>query len=229
MLAPAGLTPARVSGFTHGCGFVRHDSCPNLYQQLATTFAGRRHEAVVAYAQVSVTKWFAFKGLTEPRVLKEIAQDQERCWTIVRSTREAKLWEELLVRVAPTKVVELAAQQGSALLERTAMARRTAAGLLETLDAQSGVAMEVDRLGTVLRPEKVAEAERLASRLGIVQVPGAKLTYVLACLAVLEGDKAGSFVAQDPLLNNELLWQIELVADGILSWDENAGIRSGER
>jgi hypothetical protein len=49
--------------------------------------------------------------------------------------------------------------------------------------------------------------------------------YLLACCAVLSGNDESRFIDQDPLKDPELMWQIQLVADGILSWsrDDNAG------
>ena len=49
-------------------------------------------------------------------------------------------------------------------------------------------------------------------------VDDAEITYLLACCAVLSGNEGAAFIGQDPLKNDALMWQIQLVADGILMW-----------
>ena len=74
----------------------------------------------------------------------------------------------------------------------------------------------LEELQREMPSERIAEAQRLAAGTGVLQVSGSEHIYLLACLAVLNGDHGSSLLGQDPLANQMLMWKIQLVADGIM-------------
>jgi len=99
--------------------FVRPDQPADLYQHIDVEFAGRQSEVVFAYIAISATKWIRLKGLCESRLLIELASNQERGWTPIASTTDARAWEQSLAQMAPIKVTEIAKEYRASLLRRT--------------------------------------------------------------------------------------------------------------
>jgi hypothetical protein len=211
----------RTSPLVRHCAFVRPDQDPSLYQQIDVSFAGRHDEAVVAHIAASVSRWIRVKGLSVSRLLVEIAIDQERGWSIIGTRAEADDWEQSLADVGPIAVTKFVSEVGGALLERTDAPRQFARDRLARLDPERGVSEQIAELERSMPSVLVAEARRLAAWPGVMQLAEAEEIYVLACLSVLQGNDHQFVPGQDPLSNDELMWRIQLAADGILSWDAN--------
>jgi hypothetical protein len=118
-------------------------------------------------------------------------------------------------------VTKFVSEVGAALLKRTEAARQFARDRLGRLVPGPGVSEQIAELERSMPSVLAAEARRLAAWPGVMQVAEAEGIYVLACLCVLHGNEHQSLPGQDPLSNDELMWRIQLVADGILSWDAN--------
>ncbi len=221
LLKAKGFVNRRTSPLVRHCAFVRPDPNPSLYQQIDVSFAGRRGEAVVAHIAASVARWIRVKGLSVSRLLGEIAIDQERGWSIIGTRAEADEWERSLADLGPIAVTEFVSEVGAALIERTEAARQVARDRLARLDPGRCVSDQIAELERSMPSVLVAEARRLAAWPGVMQVAEAEGIYALACLSVLHGNDRQSPPGQDPLSNDELMWRIQLVADGILSWDAN--------
>jgi hypothetical protein len=222
LLESSGFMPRGTGRPANRWPFVRADNhSPGLFQQIDVDFSGRQREAVGAYVTASTSQWIRVKGLCVARPLCEVATDKERCWSIPTTEDEAKQWEELLALVGPLKASELVAEEGGALLDRTAEARRLAERTLARLDPERAVPEQITALERVMPPSLVAEARRLAAWPGVLQLRDAEPIYMLACLSILNRDVARSVVGSDRVVNDELMWQIQLVADGILSWRGN--------
>jgi hypothetical protein len=221
LLKPKGFVTRRTSPLVRHCAFVRPDQNPSLYQQIDVSFVGRHDEAVVAHIAASVARWIRVKGLSVSRLLVEIAIDQERGWSIIGTKAEAEDWEQSLADVGPIAVAKLVSEVGTALVGRTEGARQFARDRLARLDPERDVSEQIAELERSTPSVLVAEARRLAAWPGVMQVAEAEGIYVLACFSVLQGNDDQSLPGQDPLSTDELMWRIQLVADGILSWDTN--------
>jgi hypothetical protein len=221
LLKPNGFVARRTSGLVRHCAFVRPDQNPSLYQQIDLSFVGRNGEAVTAHISASVARWIRVKGLCVSRLLGEIAMDQDRGWSIIATKAEAHDWEQSLAHLGPPAVTEFASEVGAALVERTEEARQVARERLARLHPEEGVSNQIADLERAMPSALVAEARRLAAWPGVMQVSGAEEIYILACLSVLNGEDRRPLVDQDPLADDELMGRIQLVADGILSWDAN--------
>jgi hypothetical protein len=218
LLEPDGFVSRRTSRLVRRCAFVRLDRRPSLFQQIDVSFAGRRAEAVVAHVSASVTKWVRVKGLSVGRLLGELATDRDRGWSIITTSEEARHWEQSLARVGPIAAAELVSEVGAALIESTECARGVAQDRLARLHPERSVSDQIADLQRAMPSDLVAEARRLAASPGVMQVSEAEEIYLLACLSVLDGDDRSD---RDPLANGELMGRIQLVADGILTWEAN--------
>ena len=216
LLKPAGFVIRHPSGLANTCAFVREDRTRSLFQQIDVSFAGRHKEAAVAHVTVSVTRWLRVKGLSVSRLLDEIATDQDRGWSVIATEGEAQSWEKSLAQLGPLKAREIAVEAGGALLERTCDARNVAQTLLARFDRGRDVRDCLEEFARAMPSERIAEAKRLAVSPGVLQVTGSEHIYLLACLAVLNGDHGSSLLGQDPLTSQMLMWEIQLVADGIM-------------
>lgn len=221
LLKPKGFVTRRTSPLVRHCAFVRPDQNPSLYQQIDVSFVGRHDEVVVAHIAASVARWIRVKGLSVSRLLVEIAIEQERGWSIIGTKAEAEDWEQSLAEVGPIAVTKFVAEVGAALIERTEGARQFARDRLARLDPERDVSDQIAEFERSMPSILVTEARRLAAWPGVMQVDEAEGIYVLACLSVLHGNDHLCLPDRDPLLNDELMWRIQLVADGILSWDAN--------
>ncbi len=205
--------------------FRRPDSQPKLSQWIIVDCAGRQHEAVVGSIATSVTKRISIKGLMEMRLLDEIAEVEERGWTIVDSTEKAKEWEVQLARVAPLRAAEMAAEIGPEILDRTESARIAVGKYLGCLIDTADAGTQLQFLREQAEQSIVADAERLANWPGVLQVAGAEDQYLLATLCVLHFQRhvenpLCSFIGSDPLENDQLMWRIQLLADTFLADSE---------
>lgn len=215
LLAPLGFEiPEKHS---HSLTFCRPDNDRGVYQKICVDFQGRRKEAVSAHVFISVTKFMSLK-IEEFRELKEIAGNKERAWTIIATTSEARVWEHKLAETAPSAVERFSAEHANALRERTSRARHRTAELMQHLDSTRSVYAQLRRFESQLDESIYKRAVRLSEWPGVMQVYDADEIYQLACCAVLSGREGVAFLDQDPLHNDELMWQIQLVADGLLVW-----------
>ena len=210
ILKPEGFVTRRTGPLVKHRAFVRPDQHPSLYHQIDISFVGRQSEAVAAHITASVARWIRVKGLSESRLLGEVATDQDRGWSVIKTRPDADDWERSLARLGPVAVAQLASEVGAILLQKTEGARRVARDRLARLVPDRGVSNQIAEFGHAMPPGVVAEAERLATWPGVMQVSGAAEIYFLACLSVVDGDDRRDLLGQDPLANDELMWRIQL-------------------
>ncbi len=196
--------------------FCRPDVARGVYQKICVDLQGRRNEAVYGDVSVSVTKFISLK-IDELMTLNEIASNKERCWTIIETTAEAKVWERKFADVAPAAVERFSAEHAEALREKTSQARRRSVALVQHLDPTLSSYAQLRRFESQLEASVYKRAMRLSEWPGVLQVYDADEIYQLACCAVLSGREGAAFLDQDPLHNDELMWQIQLVADALLA------------
>jgi hypothetical protein len=162
------------------------------------------------------------KGFMESRLLRELAEDQERGWTIIKTTSQATKWESKLVQSAPEAAARFEAEQGTALLERSKPLRECVNRYLQKLvivDSSANGLLEIRKQADDIT---LGEADRLMASVAIQQIPKCEELYELACLCVLryslEVEGPGvSYFGQDPLENVALMWRIQLLVDKLLS------------
>ena len=188
-------------------------------------FSGKRNEAVSTDVGVGITRNLAF-GISH-ELLVEAADshemvDQHGFWSpgrgkaILETVELSRAWERRVAEIAPTAAECYARKHRNELLERTIYARQRASELLRQFDANKPRFEQIQELKVRYGNAYAVEAQRLAEWPGVMQVFDADELYVLACFFVLTGDEGPAFIGQDPLKNDELMWQIQLVVDGIL-------------
>jgi len=214
-----------------GYAWNRWNSLHGVSEWVLIGFAGKKNEAISANVGVGITRSLAF-GITH-ELLVEVADVREMFdnygfWTpgrgqaIIETTERAKAWERRVAEIAPAAAECYALQHGNELLKQTTRARQRSLELLRQLDSTKSLYQQIqefeDRHGHTFRKE----AERLAEWPGVMQVRDAEELYLLACCTVLTGEQGTALTGQDPLKNDELMWQIQLVADGISLWAREA-------
>jgi hypothetical protein len=169
----------------------------------------------------------------EVRLLDEMAEDKVRGWTILDSRAKAEAWERQLARVAPARTSEFAAEIGINVLARTNVARIAVERYLELLAV--GPRTVAERLSD-LRQEVdeviIADAERLATWPGVLQLAGAEDHYLLATLCIIRFERqveasSATFLGDDPLVNEHLMWRMQLLADALLVRSQTPANDSG--
>lgn len=220
--------------WAHDWNFTRADASQPLYHHIQISFSGQKREAVVARVYVCCGKHVNTRGMCKDKLLLEVASNVERGWSIISSREEARKWEERVCQVAPKHVEALTDEMGPAL-------QRTCAGALAaTLHYQSRLPdcesayQLVNTLSKGLSSDSRAIAARLAESAGVMQLQNTEEMYHAACLALLafheeiepialqvpslKTDAPPWNVTQEhhPLRNPELMWRIQLIADGLI-------------
>lgn len=225
------------------CTYARSDTDARLFQHIYVSLGKRgqpRH--VVANAEVAVTplRWHTFwGGLFERRVLNEVASNEPAPppwmlgdWdTDIKTTVDAKAWEDLLARVGPPAAAEFAGQMGLSMLERTADAREIAASALAKLDPATPIPRQTEALRRAMGESFAKQAQMATGAIG--RIPKASDVYTLAGLAVAADGACTEMIlsAERPLQDDQIAWPVYLVADAILSWNlyETEEIRADMR
>lgn len=223
LLGPKGFR----RGLHRNVGFAwsRWNVSLDVYEWMFVEFAGKRSEAVIASIGVGVTGVISYGEIQE--LLLQVADvkelvDEHGFWvpgrgrSIIDSVRVAKSWEVQLAGIAPGAALSHSQLHANELLQRTAKARRRTIELVRLVDSSKSLYQQiqefVSRHGATYR----REAERLAEWPGVMQVADAEELYLLACCVVLTGEQGAEFFGRDPLRDDDLMWQIQLVADGVL-------------
>lgn len=225
LLASSGFH--RAARWQGGFSWSRWNSLLDVSEWVLLGFAGKKDEAVSASVGVGVTRTLAFG--VDHRLLLEVADIQEmldengfwipgRGRAITDTTERAKTWERRCAEVASAAAESYALQHANELLQRTLHARQRSSDLLRQLDPKRPPLQQIQDLEAQCGSGFRKASERLADWPGVMLVYDAELTYLLACCAVLNGNEGAAFIGQDPLKNDALMWQIQLVADGILMW-----------
>jgi hypothetical protein len=210
----------RTCAVLDGIAFVRATDAP-LHQWIWMTWSGHRDEAIVALACVALGKCVTTKGLIEDRLIHEIAQNKERCWTIIETDKAAREWEEQLIQVVPPIVDALATERGPELLRRTETTRAAVTGYLDKLRSVTCSENRLHSLKQLASADVLLAAERLAEWPGVLHLLGAEDDYLLSCLTIVlfssEVEADGrDFRGADPLRERLLMWRIQLIADELL-------------
>ena len=103
--------------------FYRPTSNPELFQVVSIDASGKRDEAVAAHAGITLVRYIFRKGLIDQCVVLDVAEDQERAWTIIETEQEARRWEGQFAQIVPLRAAEYAEQHGPDLLQRTKKVR----------------------------------------------------------------------------------------------------------
>jgi hypothetical protein len=220
LLAPLGFRPGWRSSVEKRISFVRDSFHPDLCEVIDMHCGGKRGEAVPAEVIVSLTRHKpSLKQLGEGKLLLELASDQSRGHTVLRSQSEAKEWERRLATVAPTRAAEWAKEVGPKILERTEDARRAVAQYLSLIppDAIDSPAW----LDRVEQPTR-REVDRIAGWPGVLSARDADWAYELAAFALLKfGEQvegvSNRFWGKNPLMDEAMMWRLVLIGDRLLS------------
>ena len=203
----------------------RWNSLLGVSEWILVEFAGKRNEAVTAKVGVGITGTLAFGISTE--LLVEVADvreidDKDGFWipgrgrAIIETLERAQEWERRLAKVAPAAAHSYALQHGDELLNQTTHARQRSAHLVRQLDCKKSLYQHIQELTARHGRDSRKKAERLAEWPGVAHTCEMDELYLLACCAVLTGEEGLALAGLDPLKHDELMWQIQLVADGIL-------------
>lgn len=210
-----------------GYAWNRWNSRLGVSEWILVGFAGKKNESVSANVGVGITRTLAF-GISH-ELLAEVADAQEMFekygfWTpgrgraTLETVQQSRSWERRVAEIAPAVAGSYALQHGNELLKQTIHARQRSSELLRHLDPTKSPYQQIQELEARHGHAYGKEAERLAEWPGVMQVFNAAELYLLACCAVLTGEEGTALIGKDPLKDVELMWQIQLVADGIMLW-----------
>jgi hypothetical protein len=217
LLTPEGFVESIIE--SDSMTFVRTDRLEGLFQKIHVDCQGRMGEAVYGNVSTSVTKYIQLK-IDERRHLMELDIDKDRNWTVIKTAEDAKRWELRFVEIAPVAAQRFTREHGDELLRRTSHARHRASKHLQRLNSSQSLYQQIQQFEATKGADFRKAAERLAESPGVMQLFDSEEAYLLACCAVLSGAENKTLVEQDPLHNEELMWQIQLIADGILRAQE---------
>jgi hypothetical protein len=202
--------------------FVRPSFTEDLFESVIVEAQGRHGEAVGASVGVSITKTVAFKVLGDVRLLDELDENKERCWTIITDDRKARQWECELARLAPSRAREWAQKTGPGILKTTAETRLAVKRYLARLQPQDGLEEVLAHLKATTPPEIAKNAERLVYCPGASGVEGTEVAYEVACYAILRYStelEGRSFAGLTPLEDASLMNRIKVLGDWLLDFD----------
>jgi hypothetical protein len=210
-----------------GYAWSRWNLVLGVSEWVLVEFAGKKYEAVSANVGVGITRTLAF-GVTH-ELLVEVADvremfDKNGFWTpnrgqaIIETAKRAKAWEQQVAEVAPSAAERYALQYGNELLNRTTHARQRSRELLRQLNSTRSLHLQIQEMEARHGYTFKKAAAQLAEWPGVMQLIDAEELYLFACCAVLTGEEGTALTDEDPLKNDDLMWQIQLVTDGILLW-----------
>lgn len=225
LLRSAGFDLTWESIVTGASEYARSSNFAGLFEQVIVLAAGRHKEAVGAYAQVSLTRTRArAKDLFVREPILTIASVPERGWSILKSARDARTWEEKLASVADDECARISATYGHDLLERTKAAR----SMVDHYWAHvAGVANLTEWLTSKSEEQDRVDARRILECPGVVQVESGREEYFTAVLVILILDKSldfgysGTHLA-NPIADTRLFQCIQLLADRIMTYSRSA-------
>jgi hypothetical protein len=197
--------------------FVRQASRPALFEWIVVEASGKKSEAVYASVATGLTRWMVGRSLAEEALLMELAENQERGWSIIKTDAAARDWESRLVSAALPNLERITLERGVPLLERTEQLRRAVSAYTARLDLTKPMPDLAGALNQHADPKLLGVAQRAAWDVGLDED-----TYGLAWLCIISYEKVveeqpTSFFRQNPYTNPELLSRLHLVADWIVS------------
>jgi hypothetical protein len=209
--------------------FYRRSALSELHEIVELTFAGRFNEAVVGWVGISIPRVVLYGGLTEQRVLMELATDLERGLAVVETAQELRKWERRFVEMALGQVVPFANEKGVQVLAQTREARTTAGAMLDMVDVTEPWDMAAERLRRQASELEIADVERLV-RGGLVNISNTQDAYRIACFALQRVRRAliGP-LSRDRTEFQHVAWPIQIVADQLIGSAIERGIRGHER
>jgi hypothetical protein len=167
--------------------FVREAKTPEIYEWIIVHAAGKRAEAVSASIVISLTcERPLYKiALAEDRLLLDVADNQERGWSIVETDSAARSWEGKLAEIVPGKLAEFTREFGGELLRRTEDVRRSVKRYCAKLDLSKPIAVLIDEL----RPRGDSKLLGVAERCAWEYHPDAEDIFGLAWLCIVAFEK----------------------------------------
>jgi hypothetical protein len=212
--------------------FVRETSDPDLFEWIIVEASGKASEAVCASIGIALTRTILMRddSISHETPLFEIAENQERGWTIIETTSAARAWESKLTALAPRAVECLTLERAGDLLRRTNYLRRVVKKYISILDLSVPLSFQIShfrkahdaKLSGVARRlawgVAVRQASDIAQRLAWVD---SEDIYELAWLCIAtnettEEEEPMNFSHQNPNSNSDLMWRIHLIADWIM-------------
>jgi hypothetical protein len=198
-------------------GLTRPSFHPELFEQVWVDFAGKKQEAVTTYAAVSAVWGESAKGLVELELVLELATVPGRGYALIDDPEELKRWAKGLRTHLPVKLEKLAHDKGSAVLDRTAIARQWVKALVSQLPQSASLVQVRDWAAARITNERRQAAAGLAGFPGVVTSEEDRELYEVAALliGISEGTLPGSkqLLEANPLVEQEAMWRVQLLAD----------------
>lgn len=210
-----------------GYAWNRWNALLGVSEWILIGVAGKKRESVATYVGVGVTRVLAFN--IQHRLLTELADSKEivdkngfwlpgRGRAVIKSIEMAMAWERKVLDVAPIAAEIYAREHGDEILKRTASARQESWEILSQLQPSETLYQSIQQLRSKHGGDLLKKAERLAEWPGVMQVEDSEDVYLLACCGIMSRKEGDSSFVEDPIVNEELMWQIQLVVDRILLW-----------
>lgn len=206
--------------------FSRNSPEPALYGWLHIHLGGSARNVAAPFAALSVIRsGFLMKGLAKTKLIRSIATDGQRGWSILGDVEEERGWVERLITALPAVLSELHAAEAYPLLAETASARQAVqkyASILRSL-LPHGVA-PVSWYKSLASNDAKRAADEL-SVAGICNLRGQEQIYAIAVYLVaqyaleVEGASFSWNRTKFGLLEERgLVHRLELIVDLLLNW-----------
>jgi hypothetical protein len=210
--------------------FYRPARADGLYELVHLCFAGKSREAVVGWIGISAPRIvISFGGLTEERVLMELATDFERGLAVVETAQDLGEWERRFMDVALREVVPFAKEKANQVLAQTSDARATAKEMLRMVDMTEAWEAGAERLRREASDVENADVERVLDG-QIVNISDTQDAYRIACFSLqrVRGTLIGP-LSRDRAEFRRIAWPIQIVADELIAYAIEHGLRGHER
>jgi hypothetical protein len=165
---------------------------------------------------IAVTQTVMYKDLGEVQLLEELAEEPQRGWTRIQDDTKARLWEQKLASLGPTRAAQMAYDRGKKLLHATGPLRAIVKRYEDFVGGSMQLSQALDLLKRNCEHDVVLVAERLFD-CELFEREGARaLCYQVACHLIACKSatiESRSFMGRDPETDPELLDRIELLAD----------------
>jgi len=218
LLAASGYSKIRRDASTGAIYFSNQVSEAGMYDWCFVTYSGRRDEYVTAWASISLVARSALvKGIAETEAICEIADDNERCLTLIKDDAESASWEERLIKTLPPKLRALRQRHERTMLERSALARANSEQYL------NGAPLDiVTSYPTVQESDCKRRAHELAKG-PICHLAEYRGLYEIAIYLILSHkaetaieDSGFDTIRPYATMDKDLLWTVELIVDALM-------------
>ena len=208
--------------------FTRPSHIPGLFESIIVGCQGKRGEAVHASVGTAVTRQVMYKVLGDVKLLEELAENQERGWTIIEDDGKAREWEGRLAQIGPLRAREWAEAGGPKVLHDTAEVRAAADRYFTLVNPTNDLAQVLSNLKQTSSKRIADEAERFHACPILSGTTGTETAYQVACYLIARHSEEleGKSVLGCNPMDDALMDRVIILANKLFNYDERYHTRS---